>query len=127
MKRKMTCTSCPRGCVMEVEYENGKFISVAGNACPRGEVFARNEIENPMRIVTSTVKVDGGAIAVVPVKTAEPISRDLIFKVMDEIKKARVEAPVSEGQVILENPANCKTDVIATLSILKTGRLHEKN
>jgi CxxC motif-containing protein len=112
---------------MDVEYENGKFTSVAGNACPRGKVFARNEIENPMRIVTSTVKVDGGAIAVVPVKTAEPINRDLIFKVMDEIKKAKVQAPVSEGQVILENPANCKTDVVATFSVLRPGRRHEEN
>ena len=117
MKREMVCIRCPKGCRMTVEYEGTKVLDVTGNSCSKGKAYAIDEITKPVRIVTSTVLVEGGELPVVPVKTSTPIRRNLIFDVMQEIYKAKVKAPVREGQVILKNPANCKADVVATLEL----------
>lgn len=119
MKREMVCISCPKGCLMTVEYEGTKVLKVKGNSCSKGEDYAVDEITKPVRIVTSTVKVKYGELPVCPVKTQKAIRRHLIFDVMNEIYKAEVEAPVKEGQIIIKNPANCGTDVVATLEMKK--------
>lgn len=119
MKKEMICISCPKGCRMTVEFEYGKVVKVDNNLCAKGEAYAIAEITNPMRIVTSTVKVKGGVSPVVPVKTDVPIRKKLIFPVMDEIFKAIVEAPVKEGQILIKNPAKSGADIIATLGIEK--------
>ena len=53
-KRELTCISCPLGCQISVEMEDGNIISVKGNTCPRGERYARQEVLDPRRTVTST-------------------------------------------------------------------------
>ncbi len=119
MKREMVCIRCPKGCRMTVDYEGTKVLNVKGNSCSKGLAYAIDEITKPVRIVTSTVKVLGGALPVVPVKTNKAIRRNLIFDVMEEIISAEVEAPVKEGQIILKNPADCGADVVATLELGK--------
>ena len=61
-KRILTWIGCPMGCPMTVTM-NGEEITVTGNTCPRGEAYAKKEVTNPTRIVTSSVVVEGGAIA----------------------------------------------------------------
>ena len=56
MKRTMTCIVCPMGCTMTVEVD-GENIHVTGNTCPRGETHAIGEIRNPVRSLTSIVRV----------------------------------------------------------------------
>jgi len=119
MKREMVSIRCPKGCRMEVEYEGTKVLGVTGNSCSKGKDYAVDEITKPVRIVTSTARVTGGELPVVPVKTSRPIRRKLIFDVMKEIYGAVVEAPVREGQVILKNPAGCGADIVATLELEK--------
>ncbi|MFA6370273.1 MAG: molybdopterin oxidoreductase, partial [Bacilli bacterium] len=46
-KIKLICTSCPRGCHLQVD-EN---LNVTGNHCPRGIAYARDEITNPRRYI----------------------------------------------------------------------------
>ena len=58
--RELTCIGCPMGCPLIVTMEAGEVISVTGNTCKRGDVYARKEVTNPTRIVTSTVRVSGG-------------------------------------------------------------------
>lgn len=119
MIREMTCIRCPKGCRMKIEYEGTKVLKVSGNSCSKGKDYAIDEITKPVRIVTSTVKVRNGELPVIPVKTSKAVRRNLIFDVMKEIYKAEVKAPVKEGQVIIENPAKCGADVVATLDIKK--------
>jgi len=126
MKREMVCIRCPKGCRMTVEYEGNKVLKVTGNSCSKGKAYAIDEITKPVRIVTSTIKVDGGELPVVPVKTDKAIRRNLIFDVMAEIYKAEVKAPVKEGQVILKNPAKCGADVVATLELGKVENAGNK-
>ena len=63
-KIDLICIGCPMGCPITVEMENGEVVSVTGNTCPRGDAYARKEVTNPTRIVTSTVRVTGGKLVV---------------------------------------------------------------
>jgi CxxC motif-containing protein len=74
--RELICINCPLGCALTVTLENGEVTRVTGNTCPRGEAYARKECTNPTRIVTTTVRVEGGRLPVVSVKTASDIPKE---------------------------------------------------
>ena len=67
------------GCSIAVEMDGNEVVSVTGNTCKRGDVYARKEVTNPTRIVTSTVRVIGGKEDMVSVKTKEDIPKGKIF------------------------------------------------
>ena len=54
--REMVCIACPIGCRLSVERAEGDAVSVAGNRCPKGEVYAREELLAPRRTVTAVVR-----------------------------------------------------------------------
>ena len=114
MKRNLICIICPRGCAMTVEGE-GNELTVTGNTCPKGKQYAIDECTHPMRTVTSTVRVTNRQDTMVSVKTAAPVPKDSIFKVMERIRATTVEAPVKAGAVLVADVFG--TDVIATKSI----------
>ena len=111
MKKQITCIVCPRGCIMTAEGSGENWV-VTGNACKRGEKHAIGECTNPIRTVTSIVRVSNREDTMVPVKTAAPIPKGEMFTVMEKIRTARVEAPVKIGDVIMENVFG--TQVVAT-------------
>lgn len=115
--RNLTCIGCPMGCALTVEMENGEVVSVTGNTCKRGDVYARKEVTAPTRIVTSIVRVNGGEIAMVPCKTATDIPKEKIFDIMKEINRVQVSAPVMIGDVLLENVAGTGVSVVATKNV----------
>ena len=51
-ERMLTCIGCPMGCQLTVTMEGNEILSVEGNTCPRGDIYARKEVTNPTRIVT---------------------------------------------------------------------------
>lgn len=114
--KELICIGCPMGCQLSVQIEKNQ-LTVSGNTCPRGADYAKKELTDPRRIVTSIVKVEGGELPVVSVKTAADIPKNKIFDCMDALKKVSVPAPVSIGQVILANVADTGVDVIATKEI----------
>lgn len=118
--RALTCIGCPLGCPLLVTIENGEVTSVTGNTCKRGDIYARKEVTNPTRIVTSTVKVSGGRLAMVSVKTRSDIPKGQIFDVVRALKDVTVKAPVHIGDVILEDAAHTGVDIIATKNVEKT-------
>ena len=101
MIRELTCIVCPVGCCIRAEIIDGRVVSIEGNTCPRGKVYAENECTNPMRTLTTTVKCADGTV--VPVKTSKPIPKDKIFDAMEIINKAVSVLPISVGDVIIEN------------------------
>ncbi len=117
--RKLICIGCPLGCPLEVTLENGEVLSVTGNTCKRGEIYARKEVTNPTRIVTTSVKVYGstcGASAV-SVKTAADIPKEKIFAVIRDLKGVAVPCPVHIGDVVKADVAGTGVDVIATKNV----------
>ena len=112
MKRELTCIICPKGCNIKVEIEEGKVKSIEGNTCKRGYDYALSEVTNPVRTITSTMKLENGKM--VPVKTDKPIPKELIFKCMEEINKATLKLPVKIGDVLIENILNTGSNIVAT-------------
>ncbi len=114
-KRQLICIGCPLGCQMEAEQnEDGEIVSIKGNTCPRGDAYARKELTCPTRIVTSTVRVEGGMRHMVSVKTKEDVPKGKIFDCMGEIRKLAVAAPVAVGDVILPDIAGTGVALVAT-------------
>lgn len=113
-KREMICIGCPMGCPLTVELEGSEIWSITGQTCKRGEVYARKEVTNPTRIVTSTVRVEGGAVDMVSVKTREDIPKDKIFDCARALKGVVVRSPVHIGDVILADAAGTGVDIVAT-------------
>ena len=96
--------------------ENGEFLSVTGNTCPRGAKYAQQECTLPERMITAVIPVSGSETPL-SVKTASPVPKKLIASVMEELSKVRVYLPVSIGQVVLPDVLNTGVDIIATRSL----------
>ena len=116
-KIELTCIGCPMGCPLIVTMEDGAVTSVTGNTCPRGDAYARKEVTAPTRIVTTTVRVTGGTLAMVSCKTRSDIPKGKIFDVVRALKDVEVPAPITIGQVLAENVAGTGVDIIATKNI----------
>ncbi|SFK79887.1 CxxC motif-containing protein [Lachnospiraceae bacterium KH1T2] len=117
--RELTCIGCPMGCQITVELDKGEVVSVTGNTCARGDIYARKEVTNPTRIVTSTIIIKNGDKPRVSCKTANDIPKGKIFEVMKDIDAAVAEAPVKIGDVLVKDVAGTGVDVIATRNIAK--------
>lgn len=100
MVRTLTCIECPVGCNIEVELLDGAVVSVNGNNCKRGDMYARNEVTCPRRVVASSVRAKDGAM--VSVKTDRPIRKSEIFAIMDKINAVLLDKSVFIGDIIVK-------------------------
>jgi CxxC motif-containing protein len=105
------------GCRLTVKLEGNEVVSVTGNTCPRGEEYARKECTNPERILTSTVKINGAVHRVLPVITDREIPLGKLFEAMEAIRKVEVDAPVKEGDILIEDILGTGANVIASRSM----------
>lgn len=117
MTKQMICIQCPKGCRMEVAIENGKAVEIKGNACPRGAAYAKQEIESPMRTLTTAVITKGLEMKMLPVRTSGPIPKSKLFEAMDAIKNIIVSGPVHMGDVVVNNFLNLNVNLVATRSL----------
>ena len=111
--KELTCIVCPRGCRLTIDDE----LNVTGNSCPRGAQYAKDELTNPKRMITSFVRVKNRENTVVSVKTSTSIPKGMIFDVMNEIDKVRITAPTKIGDVAIKNVLNTGADIIITKNI----------
>lgn len=118
-KRELTCIGCPLGCGITVTLDGGKIVDVTGNTCEKGDIYARKEVTNPTRIVTTTVRVSGGQAPMINVKTKSDIPKSKIFECVAALKGVTVPAPVKIGDVILEDAAGTGVDIVAAGNVEK--------
>ena len=111
--KELTCIVCPRGCRLKVDDN----MEVSGNACPRGKIYAINELTHPTRTITSSIRVTNRPYTLVSVKTSNPIPKDKMFDVMKEIDKLSIEAPTRIGQVVLANVLGTDSNIVITKDI----------
>lgn len=111
--KELICILCPRGCRLKVDDD----LNVTGNFCPRGILYAKTEMTNPTRIITSTVKIKAKNAVRLSVKTAQAIPKGKMFDCMRELDKVMVEAPIRIGDVIVHNICETGVDVVATKNI----------
>ncbi len=116
MKQSLTCIECPVGCLVTVERQGDKIVSVTGNSCPRGKAYAKNEVICPRRIITSTVRLEDGRM--LPVKTDRGVKKSEIFQVMEKINGLCVPLPVKIGDVLYAQIAE-GCDLVATAEAKK--------
>ncbi len=118
-QKTVICVVCPVGCEISASRTTGGDARPTGFGCSRGEEYARMELENPRRILTTTVRVRGGALPLLPVRTRTPIPREEMFAVMMRLADLVVEAPVKAGDVVAHNILGLDTDVIATRDVAR--------
>ncbi len=109
---ELICSVCPAGCRMTVTVRDDQVL-VEGNACRRGEEYARNEAVAPRRTLTAVVGMRGSD-RMLPVRTAQPIPKEQIWAAMAEIRKLRVEEPVRSGEIIITDLAGTGVALVAT-------------
>lgn len=115
--RIMNCIMCPLGCEMTVTIEDGAVTSVTGNTCPRGPKYAHDEVVAPKRMLTSTVQVKGGLLPLLPVVSKTTLPKERILDCAAALRQIAVKAPVTEGQIIVENLLGLGVDIIASRSM----------
>lgn len=118
MKKNLICITCPIGCRLTIDRKGDRMI-VEGNQCKRGITYAEDELTNPTRMIPTTVKIEGSHLRRLPVRTASPVPKGLIFACMHEINKVIICAPIKMGDVVLENILETGVDIIATRSMDK--------
>lgn len=118
--RRVVCVLCPLGCKIRIELdEKGNILSIKGNRCPRGEGYAKDEMKNPKRVVTTSVRVLDGELPLASVKTNGPIPKKYIFDLMEILKKIELKAPVKVGDVVVRNVFGTNVNVVITRSVEK--------
>lgn len=124
MRRKhdFICINCPLSCAVELLEEDGEVLGVRGNECGVGEKYAVNEFRDPRRRVTTTVRVRGGVLPVVPVATAAPVPKKLVREVVRALAGLELDAPVEMGQVVMPDVLGTGVDVVATRPLPAAGK-----
>lgn len=118
MKTEMICIVCPMSCHMEIEQaEDGTILSVMGNSCNRGDSYARKELTTPMRMLTTTVAIEGALHRRLPVILTGEIPKEKQEEVMKEISKICVKAPVLYQQILEQDICGLGVAVIASRSM----------
>ena len=123
-KIPLTCIICPMGCSMEVTVETDasghkKVTAVKDNGCKRGEQYAAKELQNPTRTLTTTIKVEGGELPLVPVKTAGEVPKTSLLQCMEVVRRAGCKAPVKRGDILLYDLLGTGINVIACADVAK--------
>jgi len=114
--KEITCIVCPNGCKLCVEKEDGEYI-VTGQKCKRGITFAVQEMEDPRRVLCTTVKTCYKEIPRLSVRTDGEIQKHLIQPLMKKLRKIVVKEPVTVGEIIEENVFDSGINIIATTSL----------
>ena len=113
MEKKLICINCPIGCHLTAERSNDSDAwSVTGNRCPRGELYARNELTDPRRVVTAPVRCHSALMPRLPVRSSEPLPKRYIDALLNRLYDMEVKIPVKRGEVLIANVENTGIDVI---------------
>ena len=107
---KTTCIMCPLGCELNIEKSRSGEIKVSGNTCIRGEQYAKAELTNPVRNISSLVRVGERVVAV---KSSSPIPKNAINAVLKEISKVNLTKMPSIGTVVIKNVLGLNVDIVS--------------
>ena len=118
-EQEITCIVCPIGCKIRVRVDGKRFQVVEGSKCKRGVDYARHEALDPRRVLTTSMLVEDGEWPLVSVRSSQPIPKEKLFDVLQEIKTTIVKAPIKRGQVIIQNVGKTSSNMVATKTVNK--------
>ena len=118
MEKEIVCISCPIGCSLRVSYTDPQDVRVEGNQCPRGEIYGREEVLSPKRIVTATCRAEGKGISTrVPVKTDRPLPKELIDDLLNTLYTMTVSLPVETGETVITDIAGSGVNLVVSAPV----------
>lgn len=117
MLKELTCLVCPRGCLLEADSEKSGGERVKGASCAKGTAYAIQELDDPRRTFSTSVRVLSGESPLVPVRLTRPIPRAAIGEALSLIHAIVLTAPVEAGQVLLPDVLGFCSEVIAARSV----------
>jgi CxxC motif-containing protein len=112
---ELVCIACPIACRLTVTQAPDGQITVDGNRCPKGELYGKEEMLAPRRIVTAVVPTSSMDFPCVPVRTDTPVARDLVAVLLRDLYRLRVDLPVRSGQVLVADFHGSQVVITRTL------------
>jgi CxxC motif-containing protein len=116
MNKEFICIVCPNSCRLKVSGEGGVF-KVSGNECKRGEQHGIQEYQEPLRMLSTTVAVQGGALPRLPVISTGEIPKIKLNECLALLYKMELAAPLRCGETIVKNICGTGADVIASRTL----------
>jgi len=113
-KKHFVCVVCPIGCEIDVVHDGSEIISMEGNKCEKSEEFVTQELNEPMRILTTTVRIQGARWPVIPVRTDKSVPKRLFPRIMRQLGRVKLQAPVSMLDVVVRDVLHTGANVVAT-------------
>lgn len=111
--KEIICIVCPKGCRIKAgRGADGKPV-IEGNECKRGYLYVLEELTNPKRMLTTTVRTENLIFRTLPVRSDQPLPRDMLFSCMDVINQTRINYPVKAHDIIIENILNTGVNIIS--------------
>jgi CxxC motif-containing protein len=126
--KTLYCINCPNGCLLKV-YGNAYDMTVEGNNCNDGYVFAETELKNPTRTLTTTVRTKFPGVPVLSVRTDGEIPKGKLMDAVLELSKVIIEVEMDCGDTVLEDVSETGVRVIVTSpTLMQLGaELENKN
>lgn len=112
--RRLTCIVCPMSCAGEVEIADGHIVRMVGFTCKRGQEYAKNEVTAPKRVLTTTIRIAGGFLPMLPVVSRSPLPKGKIVECARYLSNIVVQAPVKEADAVCQDILGLGVDIIAS-------------
>jgi CxxC motif-containing protein len=113
--REIICIQCPMACHVQLTVnEAGDVVEVAGFQCKEGKLYAQQEYKSPCRVLTTTVRTGSRLRPVLPVRSKEPLPKDMLFQCMQYLDTIKVKAPLRVGDLVVSNILSTGVDIIST-------------
>ncbi|MBS3873428.1 MAG: DUF1667 domain-containing protein [Dethiobacter sp.] len=116
-KRAVRCIVCPLSCLGEVTIEKGEITIIKNMTCRRGELYAREEVVAPRRMLTTTVRIIGGELPLLPVVSEGVLPKDKVLACARHLADIVVHAPIKEGDVVCRDILGLGVNIVASRSM----------
>ena len=117
MRNTVTCTICPNGCEIEVNYTTREDVVLTGQRCKRGVSYAIDECFEPKRTFTSSVRISGSDRRMLPVRTTAPIPKSMIMQAADAVRAMALAVPVRCGDVLEDNFLGTDAKLVSAMTL----------
>ena len=111
--KELICIMCPKGCHLSVDDN----LNVTGNGCVRGVTYGKQEVTDPRRYLTSTVRLESKNYRRLPVISSGDLPKDKVSEVVKYLDTVVVKAPVNVKDVVVSNVLGLGVDILATRTI----------
>jgi len=112
MIKDFVCINCPLGCQLTINYDGEKILAVAGNACPRGIAYVKQEFICPLRVLTTLIRVKG-TDRPIGVRSDKPIPLQKLLICKDYLNHVEAIAPVQCGDILVKNICSTGANIVA--------------